>query len=121
MKMNYFVAGTNDMARAMAFYDALFEGAGLMKMVASDRMTYWLGEGFAFAVALPFDGKAASHGNGTMFGFDPGSVAEVDRLYEKALELGGTCEGTPGPRGPQYTAYVRDMDRNKLCFSVAQS
>ena len=37
---------------------------------------------------------------------------------DKAIELGGKCEGAPGLRGPQemnyYAAYFRDLDGNKL-------
>lgn len=117
MKMNYAVLGTNDMAAAETFYDALFDTAGLQRLQPSARMTYWLGDGFAFAVAQPFDGEAATQGNGTMLGFSVGSSHEVDRMHARALELGGTSEGAPGPRGPRYSAYVRDLDGNKLCFS----
>ena len=116
MKMNYFVLGTNDMAKAVAFYDALFDRAGFQKLVASDRMTYWLVADFAFAVAIPFDEQPATHGNGTMLGFGVETADEVKRLYEKALDLGGTCEGAPAQRGPKFSAYVRDLDNNKLCF-----
>ncbi|WP_096084982.1 VOC family protein [Agaribacterium haliotis] len=117
MKMNYFVVGSNNMAAATKFYDSLFEGLNLEKLVPSDRMTYWLGDGFAFSVALPFDGKAATHGNGSMLGFNVGTAQEVKRMHSLALALGGVCEGQPGQRGPRFSAYVRDLDKNKLCFS----
>jgi predicted lactoylglutathione lyase len=81
-------------------------------------MTFWQCKDFAFAVAIPFDGEAASHGNGTMIGLNLGSTQEVEKLHNKALELGGTCEGKPGQRGPKFSAYVRDLDRNKIVFSV---
>ncbi len=118
MKMNYFVFGTADMEASVRFYDALFEGAGVSRVAPTERMTYWLGEDFAFAVATPFDGEAASAGNGTMVGFDMGSQGGVRRSHRLALDLGGTCEGAPGPRGPKYSAYVRDPDGNKICFSA---
>lgn len=36
-------------------------------------------------------------------------------VHAKALELGGTDEGAPGPRGEQfYAGYFRDLDGNKL-------
>jgi predicted lactoylglutathione lyase len=40
----------------------------------------------------------------------------VDAVHQKALELGGTDEGPPGPRGDSgfYAAYFRDLDGNKL-------
>jgi predicted lactoylglutathione lyase len=41
---------------------------------------------------------------------------QVARLHALALNLGGTDEGTPGPRGDSgfYAAYFRDLDGNKL-------
>lgn len=117
MKMNYFVVGTNDLAAATGFYSALFDRAGLHCTSPSERMTYWLGEDFAFAAARPFDGQPARNGNGTMVGFCVGSREEVARLHARALELGGSCEGAPGQRGPKFSAYARDLDGNKLCFS----
>lgn len=116
MKMNYFVVGTNDMQASIKFYNSLFKHAGLNPILPSERMAYWLGDGFAFAVATPFDEEPASNGNGTMVGFGVGSADEVKRLHRKAIELGGICEGKPGFRGPRYSAYVRDLDNNKLCF-----
>lgn len=117
MKMNYFVVGTNDMDAATSFYDGLFTGSGMNKIIASERMTYWLGDDFAFAVAIPFDEQPATNGNGTMIGFNVGSIDKVNRLHQLALELGGTCEGTPSQKGPRYSAYVRDLDQNKICLS----
>ncbi len=105
------------MDAATQFYDSLFETAGLNKVVPTDRMTYWLGEDFAFAVAIPFDQNPATHGNGTMVGFSVETREEVKRLYHKAIELGGTCEGEPNQRGPRFSAYIRDLDKNKICFS----
>jgi len=117
MKMNYFVVGTNDMDASKAFYDALFAQSGLQSMSPSDRMTYWIGEDFAFATALPFDTNPATVGNGSMVGFCVGDSDDVKRMYELAIELGGTCEGGPNQRGPRFSAYVRDLDGNKLCLS----
>lgn len=117
MKLNYVVVGTNDMAAACAFYDALFAQSGLNRIAPTERMTYWLGEGFAFAAAIPFDEAPATNGNGTMVGFSVGSADEVRRLHDLAIELGGRCAGAPGQRGPRFSAYVRDLDGNKLCLS----
>ncbi|MEM8591476.1 MAG: VOC family protein [Pseudomonadota bacterium] len=117
MNMNYFVVGTNDMPAAQAFYTALFAGQGLSQMSPSDRMTYWLGENFAFALAIPIDEKPATSGNGTMVGFSTGSEEEVRRLHALALSLGGTDDGAPGQRGPKFSAYIRDLDNNKICLS----
>ena len=115
--MNYFVVGTNNMDAAVAFYDQLFEGSGLNRVTPSERMTYWLDPGFAFAAAKPFDEKPATNGNGSMVGFSVGSPDEVKRLYALALEIGGTSEGEPDQRGPRFSAYIRDVEGNKICLS----
>lgn len=116
MKMNYVVLGTNNMKASVEFYDSLFEQTELNQIAATDRMTFWQGGDFAFAIALPFNEEPASNGNGTMVGFDVGSTEEVKRLHQKAIDLGGTSEGAPDLRGPRFSAYVRDLDKNKLCF-----
>jgi catechol 2,3-dioxygenase-like lactoylglutathione lyase family enzyme len=76
----------------------------------------WVNDGFMFALAEPFDGKPATIGNGSMVGFQVDSEAEVDRLYTLALTLGATDEGQPGIRSGHHSAYVRDLDGNKLCL-----
>jgi predicted lactoylglutathione lyase len=43
------------------------------------------------------------------------SKVQVNAVYAKALELGGTCEGPAGPRSDNfYAGYFRDLDGNKL-------
>ena len=118
MKMSYTVLGTNNMEAAVKFYDSLFEPTELNQVAATDRMTFWQCENFAFAIAIPFNEEPASNGNGTMIGFNVGSTEEVKRLHKKVVELGGTCEGEPSQRGPKFSAYARDLDKNKICFSV---
>jgi len=81
-------------------------------------MTFWQSDDFAFAIAKPFNEAPASNGNGTMIGFNVGSTEEVKRLHKKVIALGGTCEGEPGHRGPRFSAYARDLDHNKIVFSV---
>jgi len=118
MKMDYCVLGTNDMQASIKFYDSLFEQTELNQVLSTQRMTFWQCDDFAFAVAIPFNEEPASNGNGTMIGFNVGSIEEVKRLHNKVIELGGTNEGEPGQRGPKFSAYARDLDKNKLVFSV---
>ncbi|MEE2877608.1 MAG: VOC family protein, partial [Pseudomonadota bacterium] len=68
------------------------------------------------AATKPFDGKAATPGNGTMVALQARDKEQVHKLYEIALANGGTDEGAPGPRGDDgfYAAYFRDPDGNKL-------
>ena len=117
MKANYLVVGTNNMEASAKFYDALFEKTELEKVRETDRMTFWYCDHFVFSIAIPFDNGPATNGNGSMIGLNVASAEEVTRLYNKVLELGGTCEGKPGQRDEShYSAYVRDLDSNKLCF-----
>lgn len=116
MKMNYFVVGTNNMEASVNFYNSLFADTEFKQTFATDRMTYWQAGDFAFATAIPFNKEAATNGNGTMVGFSVGSAEEVTRLYNKVIELGGSCEGEPCQKGPMFSAYVRDLDQNKICF-----
>ena len=118
MRPSYSIVGTNNMKAAVEFYDALFEQTGPKQSMANERMTFWQGQDFVFAVAIPYDEKAASNGNGTMLGFDVDSQEEVKRLHQKVIDLGGKCEGEPGQRGPVYSAYARDLDNNKISFYV---
>lgn len=72
-------------------------------------------EDSALALAKPFDGEAATVGNGVMVAIRARSKEEVDALYNKAIELGGTDEGAPGQRGDGfYAGYFRDLEGNKL-------
>lgn len=116
MKMNYFVFGTNDMAAAVAFYDDIFVDCSMEKLHNEGRMTLWGGDGFMFALAEPFDGNNATVGNGTMVGFNLASATLVEKIYQKALNAGGSCEGEPAVRSGRFSAYVRDLDGNKICF-----
>ncbi|GLX78806.1 hypothetical protein tinsulaeT_21460 [Thalassotalea insulae] len=116
MKMNYFVFGTNNMEKAVSFYDAFFAASKVNKVHAQGRMTLWANEDFMFAVAEPFDGKDATNGNGTMLGLNLNSSDEVSQLYQKALTLGGKSEGEPAIRSGRFSAYVRDLDNNKICL-----
>jgi len=114
--MSYTVLGTNNMEAAVKFYNSLFEQTATNQVLETERMTFWQFENFAFAIAIPFDEEPATHGNGTMIGFDVGSAEEVKRLHKKAIELGGKCEGVPNQKGPRFSGYVRDLDQNKICF-----
>jgi catechol 2,3-dioxygenase-like lactoylglutathione lyase family enzyme len=115
----YATVGTNRLDEARVFYNALMGQVGLPPMMEHPNGGQVYGEQggpFAFTVLAPYDGRAATVGNGAMvaFGFD--SRAEVDAFHARALALGGTDEGAPGERAPTfYFAYVRDLDGNKLC------
>lgn len=121
--IGYVTLGTNDLAKAAPFYDALAAELGTARMMESEKFIAWgtPGGGAGIGLTAPFDGNAASVGNGTMVALEAKDQEQVDRLHAIALAHGGSCEGTPGPRGPTfYAAYFRDPDGNKLNAFVMQ-
>lgn len=116
--IGYVTLGTNDLQRAARFYDAIAKELGVGRMMESDGFIAWgkPGGGAGIGLIKPYDGKAATVGNGVMVALEARDKAQVDRIYEIALAHGGTDEGKPGPRGDDgyYAAYFRDPDGNKL-------
>ncbi|MEE4153698.1 MAG: VOC family protein [Erythrobacter sp.] len=116
--IGYVTLGTNDLPRAAKFYDALAKHFGVGRMMEFDSFIAWGNMGGAPGVAAtkPFDGEAATPGNGTMVALQVDSPEKVRAIYETALAQGGSDEGAPGPRGEDgfYAAYFRDPDGNKL-------
>ena len=114
--IGYVTLGTNDLARASKFYDALLAEIGGKRMMESDRFISWGSAGGpGLGVIKPYDGKTATSGNGAMVALMVDSREKVDKLYNQALELGGKDEGAPGVRwGNFYVGYFRDLDGNKL-------
>jgi len=120
--IGYITLGTNDLPRAVAFYDALFESIGAGRFMEEEGyFVAWATEPDqpSVAVSVPFDKQAATVGNGTMVALFFESKEQVNALYNKAIELGGVCEGQPGFRPEDassgfYAGYFRDLDGNKL-------
>jgi len=119
--IGYVTLGAADLERAAGFYDSLLADLGAKRVMENERMVLF-GNGPGnpmIAVCKPFDGEAASVGNGNMVAIAAGTKENVAKLHAKALELGGTDEGAPGPRGDTfYGGYFRDLDGNKLVAFV---
>jgi catechol 2,3-dioxygenase-like lactoylglutathione lyase family enzyme len=117
--IGYVTLGTNNLARAAAFYDALLKEIGAKRGMEDERFVSWIvhPDRPAIGVGKPFDGKPATVGNGTMIAIVVDSNEKVDALHRKAMQLGASDEGAPGPRGGGfYAGYFRDLDGNKLNF-----
>ena len=115
--IGYVTLGTNDMARAARFYDALLAELGAKRAMEMETFIAWAtGPGQPMvSVIRPYDKKPATVGNGVMVALAASSKAQVDAIHAKALALGGKDEGAPGPRGDGfYAGYFRDLDGNKL-------
>jgi catechol 2,3-dioxygenase-like lactoylglutathione lyase family enzyme len=135
--LSYIYFGTNDLERAISFYeatlgklgmqrcitgepdwDAIAAGWGLYEAGGSTELAFWIG--------TPFDQQPATAGNGAMVAFKARSWKEVDDFHAAALVNGGSSEGAPGLRphygADFYASYVRDPDGNKLaavCRGIA--
>jgi catechol 2,3-dioxygenase-like lactoylglutathione lyase family enzyme len=115
--IGYVTLGTNDLTRGASFYDAIARELGVGRMMETDRFIAWgiPGGGAGIGLTLPFDGNRATVGNGVMVALEAKDKAQVDRIYQLAISLGGRDEGAPGFRGEGfYAAYFRDLDGNKL-------
>ena len=114
----YVTLGTNNIEKSLAFYEPFMAEFGAKKLFDNGRL-HFFGTGMdapMIAVGGPYDEQTATNGNGTMLAMPVASREDVDRIYAKALELGGTSEGEPGERMPTfYGGYVRDPDNNKIC------
>ena len=113
----YATIGTNDLPRAAVFYDQLLSLVGAKRFMENEQFIAWGSsqDGAGLGVTKPFDGQAATVGNGAMVALGADSRDTVDRVYAKAIELGGSDEGRPGLRFEGfYAAYFRDLDGNKL-------
>ena len=111
--IGYVTLGSNDLDRAVGFYDALLGELGAKQVMNDGRMViYGSGAGQPMvAVCKPYDGEAATAGNGTMVALAMEGPEAVDKLHARALELGGSDEGAAGPRsGGFYGGYFRDLD-----------
>lgn len=126
----YLTLGTNDVARAARFYDAVMPTLGHeQRYLTDDEVGYGppAPERIRLWVTRPYDGKAATVGNGTMPALVAPSRAAVDAFHAAGLAAGGTDEGAPGlrPYGDDfYACYLRDPDGNKLsavCQGSAQA
>ncbi|NNC20236.1 VOC family protein [Corallococcus exiguus] len=110
--------GTNDFARAVAFYDAILTPLGCRRVLDFPNAVAYGRQFPEFWVQTPIDGKPATVGNGTHFCFLAPSKQAVDAFHQAALKAGATDDGAPGPRPlygpPYYGCFVRDPDGHKV-------
>jgi len=115
--IGYVTLGTNNFEEAAKFYDELLSEIGAKRVMDEDTFIVWgTGKGApGVSITKPYDGKAATAGNGTMVAIACDKPETVDKVYKKAIALGAKDEGPAGPRGDTfYAGYFRDIDGNKL-------
>jgi catechol 2,3-dioxygenase-like lactoylglutathione lyase family enzyme len=110
--------GTNDLAKARAFYDSVLGPLGYKRLKDfGDGGSCWGASAEEFFVLKPANGEPATFANGGTISFTAPSRAAVAAFHRAALAAGGKDEGAVGPRGfwpDAYAGYVRDLDGNKL-------
>ena len=120
--IGYTTIGVKSMEHAKKFYTDLFADKGAKVMIDTGRIAFIGTERGApmLAVCEPYDKGDPTPGNGVMLAFPAKDKPDVDAMYNRAIELGATCDGAPGQRVPDrfYGAYAHDPDGNKLCFYV---
>ena len=115
--LSHVTIGTNDLGRAVAFYDRVLAPLGIRRREL-DAAKGWAGyaadpsAALQFWVMRPIDGRAAKVGNGVTVAFEAADRGAVDAFHAAALAVGGGHEGGPGLRphhhADYYGAYVRD-------------
>src|SRR5690242_11654913 len=122
--LSHVFVGITDFQRAFAFYTAVMDALGFPLKFA-ERESHWAGwkpvhgERPLFLIGRPYNGEAATPGNGQMVALLAPSRNAVDNCFAAAIASGARSEGAPGLR-PQYHpnyygAYFRDPDGNKIC------
>ena len=117
---SFVTLGTNNLEKSKLFYSELL---ALMDIVKVEEDESYIGYAkknnlnkIEFYLMKPHNKKEATFGNGSMITFTAKSKESVINIYNLAIKLGGTDEGSPGPRHEEhFYAYFRDLDGNKIC------
>jgi catechol 2,3-dioxygenase-like lactoylglutathione lyase family enzyme len=117
---SHVMIGTNDLAKAKAFYDELLATLGVQPAKVDGHRIFYFTKSGVFSVSEPINGKPATPANGGTIGFSCSSPEQADAWHAAGVAHGGTsCEDPPGvregPAGKLYIAYLRDPDGNKIC------
>ena len=133
--LSYIRVGSNDIPLSGRFYTAILAPLGYRRKDVPDGIEFTVPDGpgrsggpAAVYVAKPFDGKAATVGNGSMTAFQAETHEMVRNLHAAGLRAGGADEGAPGFRAEYsehfYVGYLRDPLGNKVaifCANPAES
>ena len=117
--IGFVMVGTNDLDKAINYYDALLESIDLKRAVTNEKYAGYSSkerpEDIEFYVTIPANKEKATFGNGVQISFIVNSKETVDKFYNLGIKLGGKDEGAPGIRFGDYYCYIRDLDENKIC------
>ena len=117
--IGFVMVGTNNLDKAINFYDKLLNTINLQRVVTNEKYAgYSLKDkpdDVEFYVTNPVNKEKATFGNGTQISFLVNSKDLVNKFYNTGIKLGAADEGAPGIRSGDYYCYFRDLDKNKIC------
>ena len=125
--LSYIMIGANDLAASGLFYSAILTPLGYARAEDGNAVVFSPPAGperpdnpTTLYVATPYDGRAATVGNGSMTAFGIATHALVRSLHAAGIAAGGTDEGAPGFRAQYtehfYVGYLRDPVGNKIAL-----
>ena len=117
--IGFVMVGTNNLDKAINFYDKLLNTINLQRVVTNEKYAGYAPKNkpdeVEFYVTNPVNKEKATFGNGTQISFLVNSNELVNNFYNTGIKLGGKDEGAPGIRSGDYYCYFRDLDENKIC------
>jgi catechol 2,3-dioxygenase-like lactoylglutathione lyase family enzyme len=125
--LSYITIGANDLPASGRFYAAILIPLGYARTDDGNAAIFSLraapdrpGSSNTIYVVKPYDGRAATVGNGSMTAFRASTHALVRTLRAAGVQAGGSDEGAPGFRAEYsehfYVAYLRDPVGNKVAL-----
>ena len=95
--IGFVMVGTNNLDKAINFYDKLLNTIDLQRVVTSEKYAgYALKDkpyDVEFYVTNPVNKEKATFGNGTQISFLVNSKDLVNKFYNTGIKLGGADEG----------------------------
>ena len=117
--IGFVMVGTNNLDKAINFYDTLLNTIELQRVVTNEKYAGYASKNkpdeVEFYVTNPVNKDKATFGNGTQISFLVKSKDLVNNFYNTGIKLGGKDEGAPGVRSGDYYCYFRDLNGNKIC------
>lgn len=114
-----------DLKRAAAFYDAVLEPLGYVRVFTGNESVGYGYPGQDEKLLLDLEDNVTAPGNGFHLAFSAAEPEHVDRFHAAALLHGGRCNGAPGQRTDYgesyYAAFVSDPDGYRIEAVVDKS
>jgi catechol 2,3-dioxygenase-like lactoylglutathione lyase family enzyme len=107
--------GVADMVRSAAFYDATLKPLGMRRAMQMPENIGTDGVGYGFDFPVFWIDRFHPHSVRQHTAFAARNRGQVDAFHAAAVAAGGTDNGAPGQRRPNYyAAFVLDPDGNNM-------